>query len=87
MHINAHKAGLALGGLVGTLHLVWSLLVALQWGQLMLDFIFTLHMIHPVYTVGPFVATTAAALVLVTAVVGYAFGYVFSWFWNRVHKS
>lgn len=87
MNINAHKAGLALGGLLGVFHLAWSLLVLMGVGQALLDFIFTLHMIHPVYTVGPFSIGMAAALVLMTAVMGYALGYVFALIWNRVHNN
>lgn len=87
MRISPNKSGLALGGLLGAFHLLWSLCVALGIGQMMLDFIFTLHMIHPVYTVGPFDVVTAGGLVVVTALVGYAFGFVFALFWNRAHRA
>lgn len=88
MHqINPNKVGLALGGLMGLLHLVWSVLVLLNWGQPIMDFIVTLHMIHPVYTVGPFALGTAVGLVVVAAIVGYVVGHVFALIWNKVHKS
>lgn len=87
MHINSHKAGLALGGLLGAFHALWSVVVALGWGQWLLDIIFTLHMIHPVYVVGPFDIVMAISLVAVTAVIGYIFGYVFARFWNHFHRS
>ena len=52
-----------------------------------MDFIVTLHMIHPVYTVGPFALGTAVGLVVVAAIVGYVVGHVFALIWNKVHKS
>ncbi len=87
MNLNTHKAGLALGGLLGTAHLVWSLMVLIGVGQTLLDFVFKLHMIHPVYTVGPFDIVMSVSLVIVTSVMGYAFGYVFALIWNRVHST
>ena len=86
MHISAHKAGLALGGVLGGWHVVWSFLVAIGMGQWLLDFVFRLHMIHPVYTVGPFDIAMAMPLVVVTAGIGYIFGYAFAWCWNRMHR-
>ena len=87
MNLNAHKAGLALGGLFGAAHFAWSLVVLLGVGQALLDFIFRLHMIPPVYTVGPFDVVMSASLIVVTAVIGYAVGYVFALIWNRVHNA
>lgn len=88
MHkLNPTKVGLALGGLFGLIHLVWSVLVALNWGQPLLDFIFKLHMIHPVYTVGPFNMGIAVMLIVITAIIGYIVGHVFTLIWNKVHKA
>ncbi len=87
MHFVPHKVGLAFGAFLGAVHLLWSVLVFLGWGQPLLDFIFSLHMIHPVYEVGPFDVMMAGSLVVVTAIIGYALGYVMTLFWNKVHKS
>lgn len=87
MHFAPHKVGLAFGAFLGLVHLLWSALVFLGWGQGLLDFIFNLHMIHPVYEVGPFDPAMAGSLVLVTAVIGYAIGYALTLIWNRVHKN
>lgn len=84
--INPQKAGLALGSVIGGWHFLWSLLVALGWAQAVIDFIFWMHFIKPVYVVGPFNVLTALILVAVTALVGFAVGYTFAAVWNRVHK-
>lgn len=82
-----HSVGLALGAFLGTWHLVWSVLVAVGLAQPLLDFVFTLHMIRPPYTVGPFSLGMAAGLVIFTAVFGYVVGYVLGVIWNAVGKS
>lgn len=84
--INPNKAGLALGAVIGGWHLLWSLLVALGWAQAVIDFIFWMHFINPVYVVGPFNAVTALILVTVTALIGFAAGWSFGIVWNRIHK-
>ena len=80
--INMHKTGLAVGALLGLWHAVWSLLVAVGWAQSVINFIFDLHFIQPPYTILPFKFWTALGLVVVTAVVGYVFGWVFAKIWN-----
>lgn len=86
MHINPNKAGLALGGLFGAWHVLWSLLVAFGLAQGLLDFMFRLHMLEPLQIVRSFDLITAASLVVVASVTGYVLGQVFAWFWNRLHK-
>jgi thiamine transporter ThiT len=82
--IHPLKTGLATGAMLGLLHLVWASLVAAGWGQAVLDFILRLHMLHFEYTVGPFALATAAALVGLTASIGFAMGLVFALIWNRL---
>lgn len=84
--ISPNKAGLVFGAIVGGWHLVWSLLVVLGIAQLILDFIFWMHFIKPVYVVGPFNAGIAAVLIIVTAIIGYAVGCIFGALWNKIHK-
>lgn len=84
--IDPHKTGLALGALVGGLHVLWSLLVALGFAQPLLNFIFTVHMVKPLFVVDPFSLPLAATLVVVTAVIGYVVGNLFAIIWNYVGR-
>ena len=83
--IHPIKAGVTLGALVGGWHLCWSLLVAVGWAQPLIDFIFWIHFIQPVYVIRPFNIGIAAILVVVTSVAGFVLAYVFSLIWNRLH--
>lgn len=80
--ISAWSAGLALGAFSGLVHLAWALLVATGGAQPLIDFIFWLHFIKPPYQIAPFEWPTAALLILVASLVGFAVGYVLAAFWN-----
>ncbi len=85
MTINSVKAGLALGALMGVWHLCWSILVALGWAQPVIDFVFWMHFIKPVYVVGAFDPAIAAVLIVITSLTGFVFGWLFALLWNRLH--
>lgn len=85
--INSNKAGLVFGALLGGWHFLWSILVALHWAQPVIDFIFWIHFIKPVYVIEDFAFGRAVILVAVLAVLGYAIGYSFAFLWNRIHRS
>lgn len=85
-NINLNKAGLTVGAFIGLFHAMWSALIALGWAQPLLDFIFNLHMINPVYSVLDFNIITAVLLVLVTSIIGYIYGVVFAVIWNYLHR-
>jgi hypothetical protein len=85
-NISPNRAGLVLGALLGGWHLLWSLLVALGVAQPLIDFLFWIHFIKPVYVIEPFAIGRAAILVLVTAGIGYITGFVFALLWNRLHR-
>ena len=84
---NPDKVGLVIGALIGTWHVVWSLLVFLSWAQPIIDFIFWAHMIKPIYFVKPFDPVAAVALIVITAVIGYVFGFFGAIIWNRLHRQ
>jgi hypothetical protein len=83
---NPNKVGLVLGVLIGGWHLFWSLLVAIGWAQPIIDFVFWAHMIKPVYFVKPFDPVAAVTLILITAIIGYIFGFLGAVIWNRLHR-
>jgi hypothetical protein len=88
MHtLNPIKAGVAFGVVLGLWHLCWAALVAFGPAQALIDFILRLHFIEPFIKVQPFVLGTAAMLVGVTALVGFAFGVVFAITWNALHPA
>ena len=82
---NPNKVGLVIAVLIGGWHVIWSLLVLLGWAQPILDFIFWAHMIQQVYFVKPFDPMAAVTLIVITAVIGYVFGFVGAVIWNRLH--
>lgn len=86
MELNPSKVALTLGVLFGGFHLGWSILVALNLAQSLLDFIFSVHMLANPYQVTGFDVIKAGILVAVTFAVGYAVGYIFANVWNKVHK-
>ncbi len=83
---NPNKVGIVFGALLGGLHLLWSILVLLNWGQWLMDFVFWAHMLQPIYVVGPFSLTAAITLIILTALVGYVLGYIGAKIWNRTHR-
>ncbi len=67
--------------------MLWALLVAGGAAQPVMDFIFWLHFIRPIYVVEAFDPLRAAGLVLVTGAIGYAIGGAFALLWNHVHRA
>ena len=87
MEIRPGRAGLVLATLMGGWHFLWAALVALGLAQPLIDLIFWLHFIKPVYIVGSFDIRVAALLVGLTALLGYAIGWVFGVLWNRLQSA
>jgi hypothetical protein len=86
MTIYPHRTGLILAALLGTWHLLWSLLVALGWAQGLINFIFWIHFIRPVYIIENFEIGRALLLIAVTSAIGYSVGWSFAMLWNKFHK-
>ena len=84
MKFNPFTVGLYTGLLIGSFHLIWSILVFLGLAQLLMDFILGLHFLNNPYRVQPFNFVTAISLLIVTTFVGFVVGYVATWVWNKV---
>ena len=85
--INPIKAGLALGVVIALIHASWALIVAAGLAQRLVDIIFWLHFVQPLYIILPFDIATALMLVGIAAVCGFVVGLVFAMVWNRFHLS
>lgn len=83
--IHPIKAAATLAVLVGGWHLCWSILVALGWAQTLINFIFWIHFIQPIYVIQPFNLGLAAGLVALTSLLAFVIGLVFATIWNRLH--
>lgn len=86
-HLSVFRTGLVLAIVVGGFHLCWSILVALGWAQSMIDFVFWIHFIKPIYVIEPFTVAIAAMLAAMTASIGFLIGSIFALVWNAVHKT
>lgn len=84
--LNPSRVGLVAGSFMGLFHLVWSILVAVGVAQPVIDFIFKMHMIEPMVSVGEFNIVTAVVLVLMTFVLGYIGGGVLATLWNYLNR-
>jgi hypothetical protein len=84
--VNPNRAGLVLGTLGGGWHFVWALLVASGWAQAVLNFFFWIHFLSSPWVVQPFRTGLAVLLVVVTAIVWYAMGYILALLWNWIHR-
>src|SRR5579863_5146268 len=80
--VGVNRAALVLALLLSGFHLLWALLVASGAAQPVMDFIFWLHFIQPIYVIEGFEPLRAAGLVLLTGIIGYAIGGCFALLWN-----
>lgn len=84
--LNANQVGLVVGVSISLFHFIWGLFVAFGIAQVILDFIYSIHFLNNPFTVANFDLVKWVTLLLVTFVVGYIFGYLFTLVWNRLHK-
>ena len=72
----------------GGIHLLWALLVASGFAQPVMDFVFWLHFIRPVYVIEGFDVARAAGFgpAVLTGAIGYAMGVAFALLWNQLHR-
>jgi hypothetical protein len=85
--LNPNKTGLAFGTLLGVWHAIWSIFVAVGWAQAIVNFVFWMHMIKPVYVIGQFSSWIALILIAVSGAIGYIGGFVLAALWNWLHRE
>jgi hypothetical protein len=73
--------------LLGAWHAIWAALVALGWAQAIVNFVFWMHMIKPVYVIGSFNVWIALILIAVTGAIGYVGGFVLAVLWSWLHRE
>ena len=86
-YLNPKKTGLALGKLMGGLHLMWTIVVALGWGQELVNFSMWAHMVAVPVVVQPFDVSAAATVIVIATLIGGIIGYVFAHIWNWLNRG
>lgn len=86
MQISKNKTGLTFGFLISFMHLIWSLLVAFGLAQMLVNFVLNMHMIGLPIFIMPFSLAKALVLIIITFVIGYIFGWLMAYFWNKCFK-
>jgi hypothetical protein len=84
--VNPRKVGLVVGALVGGWHVLWAILVATGTAQAVINFIFWMHFIAPLFVVEPFHAGRALALILIATSIGFVIGSIAGVLWNWVQR-
>lgn len=84
--LDAGKAALTFGLLLGGWHLVWSLLVLTGLAQPLYNFVLWMHMLSIPIAITSFTVYQAGTLIVVTFILGYLMGWVFAWLWNQMYK-
>lgn len=82
--LDKNTTGLILGTFAGLVHLLWAVIVGFGFGQVLLDFIYSMHFLNNPFSVSSFDVVRAVMLVVVTFVVGYVGGWVFAAVWNTL---
>lgn len=85
--MNKNKVGVTLGLLFAFVHLIWIILVIIGGAQYLMDKIFALHFLNNPFVVGDFGFGNGLALLVMTFVFGYIFGYAYVAFSNWTHRK
>ena len=85
--MNLFQVSIISGFSLASLHICWALLVAFGWAQLVMDFIFKLHMLNSPFQVQPFELPLALGLVGITFLIGCFYGIVFFIMKNAFQKN
>ena len=84
--LNIKKTAMTVGVFAGGIHLAWVILIATGVAQPLINFISWAHMISVPYQITGFGLTQAVTLIVLTSLMGFIFGWMFAWVWNKMHK-
>jgi len=85
--VSPNRVGLSVAAVLGGWHVVWSLLVASNAAQRVLEFAYAMHAMKADTAVGPFDPAMAGLLILTTALIGYVSGAVAAITWNCLQSN
>jgi hypothetical protein len=85
--LNKNRTGIIVGIFFGSLHVLWTLLVAIIPGNLQdfLNWVAQIYSVEPVYVLTPFDSVNSFLLIIISIALGYALGFFFSAVWNLMH--
>ncbi len=86
MNFNKNRMGLTLGSLFSLSHLLWVIIVALGFGQKILDSAHSYHFVGGDHPVESFTFLTALLGVIFAFICGYIVGWLFACIWNYFKK-
>ncbi len=81
--LDKKQVGLSLGIFSALIHSIWALIVAFGYGQVLMDWILSMHSMTAVLVVSGMTLGRALGLIAVTFVCGYVFGWLFAAIWNQ----
>ncbi len=84
--INQKKFALTIGTFAAVMHAIWSIIVALGFGQWWINFAASMHFMSDTVTVLPFSFSRAIGLIVLAFFMGYIVSSIFASIWNKVHK-
>jgi len=86
--INKNGLGLSLGIFLALVHAVWAIVISIipSLTQKMLDWVFVLHFLEPIYKLTAANLLNGVILIVMTFISGYIMGYVFAAIWNKFSK-
>ena len=84
--MNGKNFGLVLGSFAALWHLVWVILIALNWAQPLMDFVYKMHSLNNPLVVMQFDLMRSIGLIVIAFIMGNIVGNVFAIVWNKVHK-
>lgn len=85
-HLNPVRTGLAVGKTFALLHLIWSIFVAMGFGQRWVNFWMWTHHLNMPIKILPFDFTAAVTAIIISFIVGYGAGFAFAKFSNFLHR-